>query len=154
MLLDIPAGIERCALAALSAAEQTLIVTMPNSPSVADALKAKIAAQRLMSKPFAFMMNMVREEKGELKRDEISAILELPCYGVIPYDPDIRRTFLENTLPIVVRKSNSAAAKAIIEIANKLSGKEVNVHTKKGPSIFSKLFSVFKKKGGKHGKTI
>ena len=146
ILLDVPAGIERCVLAALSAAEQTLIVTMPNSPSVADALKAKIVAQRLMSKPFAFIINMVREEKGELRKDEISALLELPCYGTIPYDPDVRKTFLENAQPILLRKPKSPAARAIIEIANKLSGKRAEIHAEKKPSFFSRLLEKLRRK--------
>lgn len=148
ILLDTPAGIERCALAAFNAAQQTLIITMPDSASVADALKAKGAAQRLMSKPFGFVINMVRDEKGELKREQISTILELPYYGMIPYDPEVRRSFVENIDPVVIRKPQSPAARAITDIANRLSGRQIEeIKTEKKPSFFSKIFARFKKKG-------
>jgi septum site-determining protein MinD len=50
ILLDAAAGIEKNVLSALSASQETLLVTMPTSPAIADALKTKIVAQRLNSK--------------------------------------------------------------------------------------------------------
>jgi len=149
ILLDTPAGIERCALASFNAAQQTLIITAPDAHSVAAALKAKGAAQRLMSKPFGFVMNMVREEKGELGREQISTMLELPYYGMIPFDPEVRRSFVENIDPVIIRKPQSPAARAINDIAYKLSGKRLEeISPEKKPSFFSKIFEKFLRKKG------
>ncbi|MEM4663099.1 MAG: cell division ATPase MinD [Candidatus Diapherotrites archaeon] len=145
VLLDVPAGIERCTLSAFNAAQQTLIITTPDAPSAADALKAKSVAQRLMSKPFGFVINMVRDEKGELTKTQLSTMLELPHYGSIPFDPEVRRSFVEGLEPVIVRKPQSPASKAIIDIASRLVGKHVDVEEKKG-SIFARLFSMFSKK--------
>lgn len=141
ILLDAPAGIERNVLSALSAVGQVLIVTMPNSPSIADALKIKIVAQRLNAKPFGFMLNMVRKEKGELQKDEVMKILELPVYGVIPYDPEVRKTFLmKDSKPILLRKPDSPAARAIQQTALKLGGKKIEIKAGKKGFFLSRFF--------------
>ena len=141
VLLDAPAGIERNVLSSLSAAKQVLLVTTPNSPSVADALKTKIVAQRLNSKPFGVVMNMVRGEKGELKKEEIAKILELPAYGIIPYDPEVRKTFLQkDSKPIILRKPDSPAAKAIQQTAMKLGGRKVDIKAEKKGFFLSRFF--------------
>lgn len=148
ILLDAPAGIERNVLSSLSAVNQVLIVTTPDSPSIADALKTKIVAQRLDSKPFGVILNMVRNEKGELKKEEVMKILELPCYGVIPYDKEVRKTFLlKDSKPIILRKPNSPAAKAIQQTAVKLSGRKVEIKPEEKGSFLTRILKkLFKRK--------
>lgn len=146
-LLDAPAGIERSVLSSLSAADQVLIVTTPNSPSIADALKTKIVAQRLGSKPFGFILNLMRGEKGELSKENVMKMLELPIYGIVPYDPEVRKTFLlKDAGPILLRNPNSPAAKAIQKSALKLGGKKVEIEEEK-KGFF--LTNIFKKLLGK-----
>jgi len=145
VLLDAPAGIERNVLSALSSVKQVLIVTTPNSPSIADALKTKIVAQRLNAKPFGVILNMVRGEKGELEKEEVVKIMELPAYGIVPYDPEVRKTFLlKDSKPIILRKPDSPAAKAITQVAMKLGGKKIELEAKKKgfflTRILKKLF--------------
>ena len=82
ILLDVAAGIEKNVLSALSSAQETLLVTMPTSPAIADALKTKIVAQRLGSKVIGVVINFVMNEKGEISKKDISDMLELPSYGV------------------------------------------------------------------------
>jgi len=148
ILLDAPAGIERNVLSALAASKQVLLVTMPNSPAIADALKTKIVAQRLSAKPFGFVMNMVRNEKGELSRDEVVKILELPNYGLIPYDPEVRKTFVsKDSKPILMRKPDAPAAKAIMRVAMKIGGKNIKIKPeKKGFFLTRFLKKLFGKK--------
>jgi len=149
ILLDAPAGIERNVLSALAAVQQVLIVTMPNSPSIADALKTKIVAQRLNAKPFGVILNMVHGEKGELTKNEVMKILELPIYGIVPFDNEIRKTFLlKDSKPIILRKPNSPATKAFKQTALKLSGKstiEIKGEKKKF-FLFALLEKLFGKK--------
>jgi len=147
VLLDAPAGIERNVMSALGSSKQVLLVTMPNSPSLADALKTKMVAERLLSKPFGVMLNMVRGEKGELTRDEIMKMLELPCYGVIPYDPEVRKTFIsKDSKPVILRKPNSPAGKAFQLAAAKLCGQSVKFDEVQKQSFLSRLLSIFKRK--------
>ena len=147
ILLDAPAGIERNVLSALAAAQQVLIVTMPNSPSIADALKTKIVAQRLNAKPFGVILNMVHGEKGELTKNEVMKILELPIYGIVPYDNEIRKTFLlKDSKPVILRAPNSPAPKAFKQTAMKLSGGTIEI---RGEERKFFLFALLEKLFGK-----
>jgi septum site-determining protein MinD len=148
ILLDVAAGIEKNVLSALSASQETLMVTMPTSPAIADALKTKIVAQRLGSKVIGVVINFVMNEKGEITRNDISNMLELPVYGSVPYDPEVRKSFMqEKVSPVIVRKPQSPASEEITKVASKLTGlkmPEATVAKKAG--FLEKLFSFFKKK--------
>ena len=118
VLMDAAAGIEKNVLSALSAAQETLLVTMPTSPAIADALKTKIVAQRLGSKVIGVVINFVMDEKGEISKSECSSILELPVYGAVPYDPEVRKSFMQQkVLPVIARKPDSIAAKELQKVA-------------------------------------
>lgn len=148
VLIDAPAGIEKNVMAAIAAGEETIIVTTPDSPSIADALKIKLVAQRLGVNPIGAIINFSRNEKGEIKSQDITSILELPIMGIIPEDQEVRRSFMqENVLPLLLRKPNSPASIAVKKIAEKLSGKTVETQQEeKKQGFFAKLFSGFKKK--------
>jgi len=148
ILLDVAAGIEKNVLSALSASQETLLVTMPTSPAIADALKTKIVAQRLGSKVIGIVINFVMNEKGEITKNDIANMLELPVYGSVPYDPEVRKSFMqEKVSPVIVRKPSSPASEEITKVASKLTGLKMpeNVQVKK-VGFLEKLFSFFKKK--------
>ncbi len=148
ILLDVAAGIEKNVLSALSASQETLLVTMPTSPAIADALKTKIVAQRLNSKVIGVVINFVMSEKGEITKNDISNMLELPVYGSVPYDPEVRKSFMqEKVSPVIVRKPSSPASEEIAKVASRLTGLKMpeNVQVKK-VGFLEKLFSFFKKK--------
>ena len=147
VLLDCPAGIEKGVLAAIASADEVLLVTMPTSPAIADVLKAKITAQRLNVKVIGVIVNFVRQEKGEIKFDDIQKLLELPIFGLVPYDPEIRRTFMyEKLAPLMIREPGSPAAVAIQKTAAKLAGLPVKIDEGKKQGFFSRLFGIFRRK--------
>jgi septum site-determining protein MinD len=148
ILLDVAAGIEKNVLSALSASQETIIVTMPTSPAIADALKTKIVAQRLGSKVMGVIINFVMNEKGEISKNDIANMLELPVYGAIPYDPEVRKSFMqEKVAPVIVRKPDCPAAQEIAKVASRLTGlKTPEVGAKKKAGLFGWVFSFFKKK--------
>ena len=150
ILLDAPAGIETNVMSALSASDNVLLITMPVSPSIADVLKTKIVAERLGAKPIGIIVNFVRNEKGEVLPEDIMKMLELPIYGLVPYDNDIRKSFMrEKIMPTILFKPNSKAVAAINIIAEKLTGVQTTIKIKKkGPitRFLNKLFSIFKRK--------
>lgn len=123
ILLDAAAGIEKQVISAISAAQETLIITMPNPPSLADAAKTREVAQRLGSKVVGIVVNFVRRERGEIPQQQIANFLEVPIYGSVPDDPEVRQSFLqENVAPVVVRVPNSPAAIEFQKIASRLTG--------------------------------
>ncbi|HLD58642.1 MAG TPA: cell division ATPase MinD [archaeon] len=150
VLIDAPAGIEKNVMAAIVAGEETIIVTTPDSPSIADALKIKLVAQRLGVNPIGIIINFARNEKGEIKADDIVRLLELPILGIVPEDPEVRKSFMqENVSPVILRKPNSPASNAIKKIAAKISGKSIEAgFEEKKQGFFSRLFGGFKKKQG------
>ena len=141
VLIDAPAGIEKNVMSALSAAEEILLITMPNSPSIADVLKTKIVAQRLGSKPIGVVINFSRGERGEISEEDIMKMLELPIYGLIPFDDEIRKSFMqEKVSPVVVRKPDAPAAVAIQKCAAKLAGLSVKIESPSKQGFFSRIF--------------
>lgn len=150
VLLDAPPGIEKNVMSSLSAADEVLLVTMPTSPSIADVLKTKIVAQRLGSTPRAIVVNFSMGEKGEINKDDIMKMLELPVYGVIPYDEEVRRSFMQqNVQPVMVRKPSTPAAVEMRKVAARLAGmkaQEFQVKEKK-QGFLSRLLSIFRKRG-------
>jgi septum site-determining protein MinD len=150
IILDCAAGIEKNVLAAISASDEVLLVAMPTSPSIADVLKAKITAQRLGAKPIGTILNFVRDEKGEVQKDEIMKILELPVLGSVPYDDEVRRSFMqENMMPFILRSPSCPAAIALQKIAARLAGLPMPQEEKKIGLLggfLNKLFSIFKGK--------
>ncbi|MDO8634150.1 MAG: cell division ATPase MinD [archaeon] len=148
ILLDCPAGIERSVIAAVSAANEVLLLTTPSSPSIADVLKAKIICNRLNVKVIGVVINFVRQEKGEIKKEDISKILELPIYGLVPFDDELRQSFMqEKPVPLMVRNPGSPAALAIQKTASKLAGLPVQFDLgARREGFLSRLLSIFKRK--------
>ena len=149
ILLDAAAGIEKNVLSAFSASQETLLVTMPTSPAIADALKTKLVAQRIGNKVIGVVINFVMGEKGEINKNETSSILELPIYGVVPYDPEVRKSFMQQKVaPVSIRKPDSPAAQEFKKIASRLTGLKVQDVPVKKQGLFSRILLKFKKKGG------
>ena len=156
VLLDAAAGIEKNVKAAFSASDETILITTPDSPSVADVLKTKIVSERLNSKPIGVIINFVRGEKGEIDSEDIMKMLELPVYGKVPYDTEVRRSFMqEKVQPVILRKPCTPAALEFKKIAMKLTGKKVAMTPHKKSSLeklIEKIASIFRKKGKEAGK--
>jgi septum site-determining protein MinD len=154
ILLDCPAGIEKNVIAVLAASTEAFLITTPDSPSIADVLKAKITAQRVGTKLSGVIINMVRGEKGEISKEDISRMLELPVYGTIPFDEDVRRSFItEKPTPLVIRYPKSPAATEVQKICTKITGlKPTETKTTtpeqktKKQGFISKLLNLFRRK--------
>ena len=147
ILLDAAAGIEKNVLSAFSASQETLLVTMPTSPAIADALKTKLVAQRIGSKVVGVIINFVMGEKGEISKNEISSILELPIYGVVAYDAEVRKSFMQQKVaPVSIRKPTCEAGLEFTKIASRLTGLKAPETKVEKQGFLSKLISKFKRK--------
>lgn len=128
ILLDSPAGIEKNAVASIGASDEVLLIATPDPPSIADALKTKIVSQRLNKKVVGIVLNFVRQEKGEIQDVEVSKMMELPIYGLVPYDQEVRYSFQqEKSGPVVLRDPKNQASLAIQKVAAKLTGVDTNI---------------------------
>ena len=148
VLLDAPAGIEKNVMAAISASDQVLLITAPDSPSVADALKTKIVSQRLNVQPIGVIINFVRGEKGEITADDMMKMLELPVYGLVPFDDEMRKSFMqEKVSPLMIRKPTTPASVEIQRIAAKIGGYQVESKSvaKEKKGILARILGIFRR---------
>jgi septum site-determining protein MinD len=150
VLLDAPAGIEKNVMAAISSADKVLLVAAPTAPAIADVLKAKLVSQRLNVPPIAVVVNFVREERGEITKEDIMKILELPVWGRVPYDDEVRKSFLqEKVAPVMMRNPTCNAAIEMKKVAARIGGysleKSDTVSTKK-KGFFARLLGIFRRR--------
>jgi len=147
ILIDAPAGIDKNVIAAMSSSTQILLITEPTSPSVADVFKVKIVAERLNLKVLGIVINKVSNLSGEISEKEIMKMLELPCYGRIPYAEDIRESFLLKKIkPLLIHSPNGPSANSFRAIAKKITGKEGETTKKSSGGIFAFLKRLFSRK--------
>ncbi|ABR55358.1 cell division ATPase MinD [Methanococcus vannielii SB] len=139
LLIDCPAGIGKEALTAISAAEQLIIVVNPEISSISDALKVVSIANRVETNVLGAIVNRVTEDSSELSARSIETILEVPIIGIVPEDPNVRRSSAFG-VPIILKHSDSIASQAIIELAAKLVGKKYIPEKKAKESFVKKFF--------------
>jgi len=150
LLLDAPAGLERSAVIALAAAQELLLVVNPEISSITDGLKTKVVAERLGTKPLGVVVNRATKLGVEVTRKEIEAILESRVIGLIPEDPEVRKSSAFGK-PVVLRGPSTPAAKAIIELAMLISGnskkkKPAGTSNVRKEGALAKLLRVFKRR--------
>lgn len=136
LLLDSAPGLGKEAILSLQAAEDVLIITTPELPSVVDALKSKEMAQRLGKKVIGVVVNRVKRRSSELKRYEIESMLGQPVIAEIPEDENISKS-IAFKLPLVEFSPKSAAATEITKIAYFLTGRSFQKFSNFG--FFSRL---------------
>lgn len=134
MLLDASAGLGREALSALEAADELLLITTPDLPSVTDALKASKLAQQVGTKPIGIVVNRILGKRHEMTRQEIRGMLEHPIVAEIPEDWNVQASIAMRT-PIVHSRPNSPASRSIKRLAANIAGVELK------ESWWKKLFS-------------
>jgi len=91
ILLDAAAGLGREALASIEAADEMIIITNPDLPSVTDALKAVKLAEQLGTRTLGVVINRVTGARHEMRREDIVGMLDdIELLSEIPED---RTTF-------------------------------------------------------------
>lgn len=120
--MDCAAGLGREAISALSASDEAMIITNPDLPSVADALKVIKIAQESNVQLLGTVVNRIKNTKNELTQSEISNILGIPIIAEIPEDNNVA-TSIALKRPIIEYAPNSPAAIEIRKLAAWLTGK-------------------------------
>jgi septum site-determining protein MinD len=124
ILLDTAAGLGREAIAALEAADELLVVTNPEMPSVTDALKAMKMAEQLGTKPIGLVVNKRTRESHEMSSDDITLMLDgLDIVAEIPHDNNISKS-LAVRRPVVYQYPKSDASYHIRRLASFIADEE------------------------------
>ena len=148
VFVDIPAGIGDNAMAAMAATKEYIIVLTPDKAAIADALKAKLTAEKIGLKALGAIVNMSQGLKEEPTNEEIKNILEMAVLGRVPLDREVRRSFLlKKPAPVVVRAPDCEAAKEFMRIAYRITGIAPKAPEKKGfLTIIKSIFGGKKKR--------
>ena len=144
ILIDSPAGLGKDVLSAIAAGDELFLILVPNSASLADAMKIKTTSERLGVKVSGFIVNMVEGKKEEIKPEDLSSVLRIKMLGKIPQSDEVRTAFMLNKPAIILFPSNSAAV-AFKRIAANILGipfKEDKKTNRKNPisRFFNKIF--------------
>jgi len=119
IIVDSAAGLGHEVEAVIDMADELIIVTNPEMPAIADALKAiKIVEQR--KKPIlGVIVTRVKKNQIEMQPETVKDMLEVPILGMIPEDLDIQKS-LNLKDAVVHTHPKSKSARAYKEIAAKL----------------------------------
>jgi septum site-determining protein MinD len=123
ILLDSAAGLGREAVSSITAADEVLIVTNPDMPSVADALKVINIAKKKKKKVIGVVVNRRRSKWHELRREEIEQMLSIPILAEIPEDNNLPMSVTVKR-PIVNLLPDSPASLEMKRLAHNLCNKE------------------------------
>lgn len=121
VLVDAAAGLGREAMAAMGVADELIIVTNPELPAVADALKAIKIAEENGTRVLGVVVNRVRGMKHELSISEIRSMLEVPIISIIPEDLAVPRSIAKR-MPVVHHRPNSKASQEFQRLAASIVG--------------------------------
>lgn len=137
IILDSSAGLGEEALSAINAADEIILVTQAEMPSVTDALRSAKIAEKLNKHIRGFIITKHQARNTEMSLSNIQDMLELPLLGVVPEDKNIQKSLVLKN-PIVYTHPRSKASKSYIKIAKRILGKSYIEKEKHG--FFSRLF--------------
>lgn len=123
IIMDSAAGLGREAMSALSASDEIIIVTNPELPAVADALKILNIAKESNIKITGTVVNRIKGNRHELSTEEIKGILGTPIIAEIPEDSNVAKSIAAKK-PLIEYSPNSPAAVEIKKLAALLTGKK------------------------------
>ena len=132
VLIDCPAGIEDGFKNAASAAREAVIVTTPEISAVRDADRVIGLLNSYGVKPVQLVLNRLRPRmiasRDMLTVDDVIDILALPLLGLVLEDEQVIVSTNRGE-PIALNVKLSPTAKAYLNIARRLQGKEVPLVT-------------------------
>lgn len=124
ILLDAAAGLGRETMAAIEAADEVLLITNPDLPSVTDVLKAAKLAEQMGTKITGIVINRVSGKRHEMKPHDVMSMLdEINILGEIAEDPYIKESIAKR-VPMVQHLPNSMTSHQIKKIASGIIGRE------------------------------
>lgn len=143
VLIDSAAGLGEEAIATIQMADEIIIVTNPEMPAIADALKTIKAAEQFKKPILGVIVTRVKKNKIEMQPETVKEMLEVPVLGMIPEDITVSKALsTRNAVVHIYPKSKSA--RAYKELASKLTGKPYNSDKDK-ENIFEIIARAFKR---------
>ena len=123
LILDSAPALGREAMSALQSAEEVILITNPDLPSVADALKTAEIAEDMNKKILGVVVNRVKGKWNEMPISEIRSMLNYPILAQVPEDRDVHRS-LAAKKPIADFAPESPAALEMKRLAHYIAGRD------------------------------
>ncbi len=121
ILLDGAPGLDREARSAIKLADETLVITTPELPSVAQSLKT-IRVAKDYDKIITGVVLTRAGHDLDLKIHNIQTILEQPIVGVVPEDPYVKKAMFKRE-PVSYVYPHAPSSQAYAKLALYLTGK-------------------------------
>jgi len=121
MIIDSAPGINDDVMSILDASDSVVVVTTPEIPSIADALRSVELARRAGKNILGIVVNRTTKYH-RIKPSEIEAVTGAQVIGIIPEDLKVMKSLLAKR-PVIEAYPNSSAAVALSKVAARLSGK-------------------------------
>ena len=137
ILIDSAAGIDNEVRAAVEASDKAVLVTNPEIPAILDALRAKALVEKHKREAAGVVLNKVRKEKHEVRKNEVEEMLSLPVIGEISNHKKVREA-IALRLPVVYHSPYSKPSLEIKRLSHRLIGEEPPRY-----SLFYKIRGIF-----------
>lgn len=122
VVIDGPPGIDQRVMSLMNLCDEVVVITNPNIPAVADALKIIQKAMDFGKSEISMIVTMTNG-KHELRLHEIEEACKVPILGTIPTHYGFKKSLHDKT-PLLLNDPHSSPAVAYKKIAATLIGKE------------------------------
>jgi len=124
IIFDSAAGFSQEAIDVIDAAEEIIVVTNPEMPSVTDSLKAVKVARDRGKEVNGVIVTRHSNAKYEMPLSSIRSMLETQVIGVIPEDKAVKKALTKRDAVVHVYPKSKVSRK-YMEIARKITGEEI-----------------------------
>lgn len=132
VIIDSAAGLGREAISSIKSADEIMLITNPDMPSVVDALKTAKIAEDLDKKIIGAVVNKISGRWHEITNNELKKTLGYDIIAKIPEDNSVRKS-IALKMPAIDFDPHSPASVEFRRLAHSLVGKEFRY---KAPTSF------------------
>jgi len=122
VIIDAPPGLDKDSRSVLNACDDIIIVTNPEIPTVANAVKVARMATDMKKNVLGVVVTRVKNAPWELKPEEIEMMCEAPVIGMVPEDWTVNKSIFDK-VPVVAQDPYSVASIEYKKLAARLIGK-------------------------------
>ncbi|MGK0209151.1 MAG: septum site-determining protein MinD [Patescibacteria group bacterium] len=134
VIFDSAAGFSQEAIDVIDAAEEIIIVTNPEMPSVTDALKAVKVAREKGKDIFGVIVTRHANAAYEMPLSSIKSMLEAEIIGIIPEDKAVKQALTQRDA-VFHTHPKSKVSRKYLEIARHVSGEAASE-----PGFWARIF--------------
>ncbi len=122
VIVDAPPGLDKDSRAVLDACDEIIVITNPEIPTVANAVKVARMAADMKKNILGVVITRMKNAPWELRPEEVEMMCEVPVIGIVPEDWNVNKSIFDK-VPVVAQSPYSQAAIEYKKLAARLIGK-------------------------------